>query len=90
MSSIDRCLVSGIVVLTNINEQIHKPAKIKNVLEIPTIPNSIGKTNVTRKLKIHRQKIVIPIAVERILVGKISEIISQVAGDTQDCWNPKR
>ena len=85
MSSMDRCFVSGIVVLTNIKEQIHNAPKIKKVLEIPTIPSRIGNTKVTRKLVHHKQSTVRPIQVERILVGKISEIISQVAGETHDC-----
>ena len=57
---------------------------------MPTMPSSIGKTKVTIKFVHHKHRIVRPMQVERILVGKISEIISHVAGETHDCWKPKK
>ena len=85
MSSMDKCFVSGMEVLTKIKEQTHNAPKMKKVLDMPTMPSRIGNIKVTRKLVHHRQRTVRPIQVERILVGNISEIISQVAGETQDC-----
>ena len=80
----DKCFVSGMEVLTKISEQMHSAPKMKKVLEMPTMPSSIGKTKVTIKFVHHKHRIVRPMQVERILVGKISEIISHVAGETHD------
>ena len=65
-------------------------AKMKKVIDKPTVLSNIGKNRPTRKFVIHKQKTVTPIPSPRNFSGKISDNISQVTGEIAPCWNARK
>lgn len=76
----DTPFVSGRYLKIRIKPTMHITAKIQNVKAALNTSTKTGNVRVSRKQATHSEKVVIDMAAPRILLGKISDKITQTLG----------
>ena len=84
ISSSVRCFVSGIIFQTNSSKIIAFTIKMPKVKAPPIFSRRIGVNCVINRTPIHRTRVQNDIAMPRVLVGNISDMMTQGMGPSDE------